>query len=158
MIIQPTRAYYKVQTTKQLTVSEIRQEVSCWIRLLLYLYINMLVRTYVHHSSKVMYVTCGNMQIQSKEGRIEPQSSSIRPSTQVSSYGLHSTMNLDALSVQRYKEVRGERKKKRNMIQKSIATLTAASLARLAKIETSKGLETAVSLGQQRMHGCSRPR
>ena len=48
-------------------------------------------------------------------------------------------MNFDALSVQRYKEVRGERKKKRNMVQKSIATATAASLARLAKIETSKG-------------------
>ena len=66
-------------------------------------------------------------------------------------------MNLDALSVQRYKEVRGERKKKRNTVQRSIATATAASLARLAKIETSKGLETAVSLGQWRMHGCSKP-
>ena len=59
-------------------------------------------------------------------------------------------MNLDALSVQRYKEVRGERKKERNTAQRSIATATAASLARLAKIETSKRLETAVSLGQRR--------
>ena len=82
--------------------------------------------------------------IQSKERRIEPQSGLIHPSTRVSSYGLDST-NLDALC---YKEVRGERKKKRNTVQRSIATVTAASLARLVKIETSKGLETAVSLGQ----------
>ena len=65
-------------------------------------------------------------------------------------------MNLDTLSVQRYKEVRGERKERENTVQRSIATATAASLARLVKIETSKGLETAVSLGQQRMHGCSK--
>ena len=31
-------------------------------------------------------------------------------STRVSSYGLDSTMNLDALRVQRYKEVRGRKK------------------------------------------------
>ena len=49
------------------------------------------------------------------------------------------------------------REKERNTVQRSIATATAASLARLVKIETSKGLETAVSLGQQRMHGCSKP-
>ena len=61
-----------------------------------------------------MHVTRGDMQIQSneKEGQTEPQSSSIRPSTRVSSYRLDSTMNLDALSVQRYKEARGERKKR----------------------------------------------
>ena len=58
-------------------------------------------------------------------------------------------MNLDALRVQCYKDVR---KKKRNAVQR------AAHLARLqAKIETSKGPETAVSLGQQRMQGCSKP-
>ena len=50
--------------------------------------------------------------------------SSIRPSTRVSSYGLDSTMNFDALSVQHYKEVRGERKKKRNTVQRSMATAT----------------------------------
>ena len=55
-------------------------------------------------------------------------------------------MNLDALSVQHYKE---EQEKK---VQRSIVT------ARLAKIETSKWLKTAVSLGQRRMHGCSKPR
>ena len=58
---------------------------------------------------------------------------------------------LYTLRVLRYKEVKGGRKKKRNMVQRSIATATAVSLARLAKIETSKGLETAVSLGQRRM-------
>ena len=77
---------------------------------------------------------------------------------QVSSYGLDSTTNLDALRVQRYKEVREERKekkkkkkkkkKRRNTVQRSIATVTAASLARLAKIETSKGLEAASNPSQ----------
>ena len=68
---------------------------------------------------------------QGKKGR------SMHPSTQVSSYGLDSTMNLDAVRVQRYKEVRGERK--RNTVQRSMAI--AASLTRLAKIETSKTSE-----------------
>ena len=63
-------------------------------------------------------------------------------------------MNLDALRVQRYKQVR---KKKRNVVQRSVATATVAHLARLMKIETSKGPETAVSLGQRRMQGCSKP-
>ena len=100
------------------------------------------IRLYIHPSQfkgqlvMHMRVTHGNMQIQAKEGRIEPRSGLIRPSTRVSSYGLDSTMNLDALRVQCYKEVRGERKKKRNTVQRSIATAT-ASLARLAKIETS---------------------
>ena len=43
---------------------------------------------------------------QGKKGR------SMHPSTQVSSYGLDSTMNLDAVRVQRYKEVRGRKKEK----------------------------------------------
>ena len=59
-----------------------------------------------------MRVTRGNMQIQSKEGRADQAAVQlVRPSTQISSYGLDSTMNFDTLSVQHYKEVRGERKK-----------------------------------------------
>ena len=47
-----------------------------------------------------MHITRGNIQIQSKERQIEPQSGLIRPSIQVSSYGLDSMMNRDALRVQ----------------------------------------------------------
>ena len=60
------------------------------------------------------------------QGRVDQAAKQLNtPKPRVSSYGLDSTMNLDALRVQRYKEVR---KKKRNMVQRSIATATAASL------------------------------
>ena len=69
-----------------------------------YLYSNMLVCTYVHTSRfKGQFVHACHLQIQSKQGRA---TGSIRPSTQVSSYGLDPTMNLDTLRVQHYKEVR----------------------------------------------------
>ena len=118
------------------------------------LYINMLVRTYVRLSQfkgqlvMRMHVICGNMQIQSKEGRIEPQSGSIHPSTRVSSYGLDSTMNLDALIASPTLQ-RGEGKK-----EKYSSKVNSCTKPSQAGKDRNKS-ETAVSLGQQRMQGCS---
>ena len=75
----------------------------------------MLVRTSITIQRSIGNVhAChyGNMQIQSKEGQIKPQSGSIRPSTRVSNHGLDSTMNLDVLRVQHYKEIRERKKEK----------------------------------------------
>ena len=97
---------------------------NCFTRQLNMLHKHTLVCLYVRTSwfkgqlVMCMRVTRGNMQIKTRKKRqIESQSSSIHPGTRVSTYGLDSTMNLDALRVQRYKRSEAWEKERKREIR-----------------------------------------